>query len=187
MFSDQRQQKQNHTAPLNTPFPFLTTADWAYRLCFHARECIHLIDVRYLWSHIVLFDRLLFWFPAWEWQHHLSGMRHPVGRRSSSVTYAYDSYSIHVKVKVQILVKVMHMTPPWLSNQQSKSFILKGQKKKFDLASLKLTQVEALVCTFYIKKYTYLFFLSCQHTYVHCILTISSIVFFIVNFVVNCP
>lgn len=54
------------------------------RLCFNL--CIYLIDVCYLWPHILLFDRFLFGFPAWEWQHHLRGMRHPEERRNSWMT-----------------------------------------------------------------------------------------------------
>ena len=49
--------------------------------------CIYLIDVCYLRPHVVLFDRLLFGFPAWERQHHLRGMGHPEERRNSSVTH----------------------------------------------------------------------------------------------------
>lgn len=58
---------------------------WAHLLCFRFKACAYLVDVCYLWPHVVLLDRLLFGFPAWEWQHHLRGMGHPEERRDSSV------------------------------------------------------------------------------------------------------
>lgn len=53
---------------------------------------IYLIDVRHLWPHFVLFNRLLFGLPAREGQHHLRGMRHPDKRAERA---PWDSRAAH--------------------------------------------------------------------------------------------
>lgn len=66
----------------------------------------YLVDVGHLWPNVVLFDRLLFGIPAWEWQHNFRGMRHPDKRRDSMVTQMYtltDSFEGLMKLDARTL------------------------------------------------------------------------------------
>lgn len=84
----QQQQKKKTTQPSASPHRLYLPlrVRFSRPAVFRCRPCMYLVDVRHLRSHVVLFERLLFGLPAWEWQHHLRGMRHPEERRNKPVT-----------------------------------------------------------------------------------------------------